>query len=57
MMAQAGLDKECRIAIGKARREEEREIMDSLEERIQKALSAADNANRALEAAFSAKKL
>ena len=57
MMAQAGLDKERRIAIGKARREEEREIMDSLEERIQKALSAADNANRALEAAFSAKKL
>lgn len=57
MAAQAGLDKERRIAIAKAKREEEKEIMESLEERIQKALSAADDVNRALEAAFSSKKL
>ena len=57
MMAQAGLDKERRIAIAKAKREEERKIMDSLEDRIQKALSAADDVNSALEAALSSKKL
>ena len=57
MMARAGLDKERRIAIAKAKREEERKIMDSLEDRIQKALSAADDVNSALEAALSSKKL
>lgn len=57
MTAKAGLNKERRIAIARARREEEKNIMDSLEDRIQKALSAADEANRALETAFLSKKL
>lgn len=56
-MAKAGLDKERRIAAARAKREEEKKIMDSLEDRIQKAFLAADSANSAIEAVLSSKEM